>query len=503
MQSLARSIRSINPVIRRVLAHRWFWRIAVLVFVVQALYIAVVGRYSMAFDEYYHLGLIQEYSKVWFPWLIQQPPGPAEIGAITTDGSYLYHYLMSFVYRLIELVTTHTTAQLIIMRSLDVGIFTIGLYCFRRLFVRLGLSTAISQLILVVLMYIPISAWLAGQLTYDVLWFTLTAYTVYKLVELVQSVEKTKRLPLSQLAIVLSLLLLGAQVKYASLPFVLAGVVFLLGWLGNLVRLKKLSIPKIGRAWRTEIGRAATIASIVLFVSASGLFLARYGVNIMKYHNPVPSCGVVLTPERCSAYGPYGRNLGYQERKLNELLSVSDKATYPIKWFTQMVWETYFTVGPREVGYKARDPIPTAYVAGYIMIIATTIIVIVGGRRIWRFGSVHRLLLVLAGTYIFFLFFTNIRGYFTTGVPVAIHGRYVLALMPLLGFLSYAVLRSYGWWRYVRAYGWVAAAVLGILTVYGGGIAVYAIRADMDWYWTWAEPVAHAVQTVLRAVVIH
>ena len=104
---------------------RWFWRISLGLFVLQASYIALTGLYSMAFDEYYHFGIIQAYSKVWLPWLVRQPPGPAELGAVTTDASYLFHYMMSFPYRIIELLTDSRMAQIITLRLIDVIIVTV------------------------------------------------------------------------------------------------------------------------------------------------------------------------------------------------------------------------------------------------------------------------------------------------------------------------------------------------------------------------------------------
>ena len=101
-----KSLKAWSDKLYSLLASRWFWRITLGLFIVQALYIALVGRFAMAFDEQFHFAAIQQYALVLFPWSVTQPPGPAELSAFTTDGSYLYHYLMSWPYRLLELVTT-------------------------------------------------------------------------------------------------------------------------------------------------------------------------------------------------------------------------------------------------------------------------------------------------------------------------------------------------------------------------------------------------------------
>lgn len=502
MQRKNNKLTRYTSLLWRAIGSNWLWLVVVTLFVMQAAYLALVGRFSMAFDEYYHYGLIQEYAKYWLPWSIQQPPGPAEIGAITADGSYLYHYLMSFPYRLLQGFVNDVETRLIILRLIDVGIFTAGLYAYRKVLRLLGASTSVAQAILFIVMLIPVSAWLAGQLTYDVLWFTLTGYTLWVLVQFIQRTEARGHLSLRHLALVLSLLLLGAQVKYASLPFLLAAVVFLLAWIVQLYRSKKLDIQSTLSVWKKDIRTIGTIATLALLLASSVFFMARYGSNIVKYHHPVPSCDVVVSVERCVAYGPFGRNERYKVIDYQAYLTMSDRLTYPLAWYGQMVWETYFAVGPREVGYKVRDPLPLPYRAGYVLIIATTVLILLGARRLWADGSATRLLLLLSLTYVGFLFFKNITDYFALGVPVAIHGRYVLALVPIFGWLAYRVLRSYSWFSQLRTPIGIGFGFLFLATLYGSGITTYIVRADLDWYWTWAQPTADAVQQVLRRVLL-
>ena len=99
-----------------------FFAIILGIFVAQALWIAWSGAFSMAYDEFFHLGIIQEYAKGWTPF-IHQPSGPAVLGALERDPSFLYHYLMSFPYRIV-VATLHTlTEQVIALRIINIGLF--------------------------------------------------------------------------------------------------------------------------------------------------------------------------------------------------------------------------------------------------------------------------------------------------------------------------------------------------------------------------------------------
>src|SRR5580692_8418743 len=85
-------------------SRRFFWGIVALL-VLQAVWIACSGRYPMAFDEDFHLGIIRLYAHHLSPFWNGQPAGADAFGAVSRDPSYLYHYLMSFPYRLTSVFT--------------------------------------------------------------------------------------------------------------------------------------------------------------------------------------------------------------------------------------------------------------------------------------------------------------------------------------------------------------------------------------------------------------
>ena len=484
------------------LASPLFWGLTMGLFIVQAVYIALVGRFSMAFDEYYHLGSIQAYAKVWLPWSVQQPAGPATIGAVPADGSYLYHYLMSFPYRLLEHITTNLTIQIVTLRLIDVAIMVAGFYVFRRLLLRLGMGRSAAHILLWIVSLLPMTPFLAGQITYDVLWFTMTGVTLLALVNLGDTILQRHIVPLRDTCWVLSLVALTSQVKYAFLPIALAGVIFLIVLIVKGVHSQRIHLRNTFTEWRSSLRMPATIGVIALLLVSGVFFAARYGSNIVKYHTPVPACNVVLTKERCLAYGPYARDEGNRALDLDKQLTALNKLGYPFGWFSQMLRESYFAVGPLEINYPTGAPLPLSYWTGSAVAVISLLLLLARGKQLWQKGVHERLLIVLVGMYIVFLFIDNYHAFVRTGEPVAIHGRYLLSLLPPLGYLVYEAVRTLREWQRGRTYVIAGVVVVAVITAYGGGIAPFIIRSADNWYKPSAVAVSKRVRSVLWPILL-
>src|ERR1044071_4545924 len=113
----------IDMLTRTMGSRRFFW-VVLGFFVFESLWIGLSAVYPMAFDEEFHLGVIRIYSQQWSPFLASQPENANQFGALVTDPSYLYHYLMSFPYRLIAVITDNLMVQVILLRLFNVGMMT-------------------------------------------------------------------------------------------------------------------------------------------------------------------------------------------------------------------------------------------------------------------------------------------------------------------------------------------------------------------------------------------
>src|SRR5262249_18468844 len=115
------------------ISSRWFFYTTVGLLVVQAAWIALTARYPQAFDEQFHMGIIQLYAHQWSPFFAQQPAGSDSLGPLTADTSFLYHYLLSFPYRIVEHFTSDLKTQIVALRLINIGLLAWSLFIFRKL----------------------------------------------------------------------------------------------------------------------------------------------------------------------------------------------------------------------------------------------------------------------------------------------------------------------------------------------------------------------------------
>ena len=212
--------------ITRVANSRKFFYFLIFVFVIEASWFAICCRYPMAFDENYHFGLIKIFATQWSPFITKLPANAAAFGDIFRYDSYLYHYLMSFIYRLIVVFTHTEIAQIVILRFINIVLFVIGLVLFRKIFKRLKLSDLFTNFACLILILIPVVPFLAATINYDNLAFVMVPLTVLLTFDCRDSLIK------GEISLVKTLLLLGcgmlaSLVKYPFLPIFAAEVIYL------------------------------------------------------------------------------------------------------------------------------------------------------------------------------------------------------------------------------------------------------------------------------------
>lgn len=453
----------------------FFW-IILGVFVLQALWFVFSAVYPMAFDEEVHVGIIRVYSEQWSPFLYEQATSSDSFGAIVRDPSYLYHYLMSFPYRLLHVFTSSEAAIVIILRLLNVAMFAYALVLFRRVLLRAGTSQALSNVALALFTLIPIVPMLAAHVNYDNLMMLVVAWLCLLGMRIMRQVRE-RSIELRDWWLLALLCLFGSLVKYPLLPVLAGAVICLLIYTWWQFRgSSKLFGSRTRKSWR-GFSRRSAIIGVLLVVLATGLFVQRYGVNLVQYNHPVPSCDAVLDKERCMAYGPWRRNHNLAQAKgdIN-----GSPILYSGTWVERMWHRMFFAVNGPTSRYATRPPLPvpatTAAVLG-ISLFAASIIA-------WRQIRARPALLYFAGfigLYVAVLWVDEYTQFLETGHPVAINGRYLIpVLLPLAAILgvgaSYclrnkAVLKPY-----------VAGAVL-LLFLHGGGVLTFISRSDASWNW--------------------
>lgn len=473
------------------LASRRFGWLVLGLLVAQAAWIALSGKYPMAFDEDFHLGIIKLYAHHISPFWSHQPESADMFGAVARDPSYLYQYLMSFPYRFIMLFTHNQSAVVIILRFINIGFFAGGLVLFRKLLLKTGFSRALVGLSLLAFVLLPIVPLLAAQINYDNLLLPLVALALLLTLKVDDILRTEKRLPTGLLLGLLILCLLASLVKYAFLPIFIAVVGFLL--MRYWQQRHSVELASLVTCWKgLKLGtRLLLITGLII---SAGLFYERIGVNLIRYHSPVPDCSKVLSVEDCADYGPWIRDYNF---KLNKVSNAHSPLIFTADWFYGMWLRTFFAVaGPNTNNFETRGPLIPPSIVSIAAGLAGVVAFAFSAKRLFKRYDAHVIWLFLAtaGSYIGFLWVDEYLAWVRTGQPVAINGRYLLPILLLLFVLIAEAL--YELTKTKPRLQLSLAAIVVFCMLWGGGALTFILRSGDSWYWN--SPVVRSVNSAVR-----
>lgn len=460
--------------------------------IVSAVWIALSGRFPMAFDEDFHLGVIRLYTHHPNPFWDGQAAGGGVYGAVSRDPSYMYHYLMSFPYRLISSLTADQHKQVMFLRFINIGFLASGLFVYRRLLLRSKASKAVVNLTLLILVLIPITPLLAAQINYDNLFIPLVGLALLLTLKLHATNTNTKlnaKLFLSLTGISLFICVL----KYAFLPIFVALIVY------NAIYLRKqYPTPKL--YWSARRNGLKTIQKpllvLLVFINLvfGSLFIERYGVNLLHYHKPVADCGEVLDYQHCQFYGPWIRDYNFEANKQATQIS---PASYTQHWFYGMWFRTFFAVDGPATGFQTRGPLVLPGLSGITFAVVGLAALLLSAKKLWSKYNRPALWLmsVVASFYVLSLWIEEYKLYVRTGQPVAINGRYLLPVLPLFIILALLAFKEISSSKPRLQLALSALLIFGL--AWGGGALTYVLRSNDDWYWRnnlFVTDISHAVQ---------
>lgn len=469
-------MKRLLPALSRFFRSRLFRNILFGFFIFEALWFVFSAIYPMAFDEDFHFGIIKIYSHYWLPFLQDQPAGGDPFGALARDPSYLYHYIMSFPYRLLTHITSNETAQIIILRVVNVGLFTVGIGLFYKLILRVLRSPALANISLAVFILIPIVPQLAAHINYDNLLMPLTAWTCLLTLDVIEQFRK-RVINLKILLTLLNVCLLTSLVKYAYLP-IFAAVVFFVALYGYL-HLRRGHWPAILQAARKTLSKKMLFGFALLTVVSAGLFMQRYGVNVIKYHTPIADCGDVLDYDHCKSYSPWLRNYNYEAEK-----TTVDKnpIAYFYSWEQGLRYRLFFAVNSSSRNFENYPPLPVPYQSALAFGAFGLVVILMYIRRILK-DPFMAFAGLASGLYVLALFVEDYSQFIETAQPVAINGRYLLPVLflaaLLIGRAMQIVLATYHktWLKPILA------ALALLLFLQGGGVMTFILRSDAHWDW--------------------
>lgn len=450
----------------RYLGSSWFLGIVIFIFIVESAWIALSFRFPMIYDEGTHLTFIRQYSDAWWPYTNDTP------GNMTTQIS-LFHYLLSFPYRVLEPVLGETSV-IIFFRFICIALVALGLLVYARVLTKMNIPRSATNIALLVFVLLPIVPLVSATVNYDNLLFLITALYILVAVKILGS-KKINAIHLMLLIIIGSI---AALVKFSFLPVFAASVVFIVLRLSWLHRKRTLSQLKVSLA-KIPIKKKVFL-SVLFIVSLTGT-IGVYGVNLVAYQSLKPSCFEIRDRDECLKNGILKRGIVAKETVNERAVLPRTNFTYSI-WFDGMLKTTNWSGNhSTENKFKFAGPLP----AMDLLIFVGVIIGVGALLFMWRslplgipakFGVF--MFVFLAGT----IFYMNYKTYYTLHAAYAIQPRYLLSLLPIIiGMVVWATYALVLKWK-----PYAKLAVLGLvllLFTQGGGTITHILRSDSTWYW--------------------
>ena len=235
----------------------------------------------------------------------------------------------------------------------------------------------------------------------------------------------------------------------------------------------------------------------LLFVLALGMFIQRDGVNLVKYHSAVPDCGIVLSIKECSAYSSWSYNYYSHQQVLSGATPpVYNFKVYTKQWFYWMWYRLFFAVNGAASNFISYPPLPQPREAAGVVALASVLAIIWWRKKLFRGRPYIVFILGVCVIYSAVLFAKGYATYKYTAVLENMNGRYLVPILPLLAAvaglaLSFALKR----WRTQKV---LAAVIILILFLQGGGLLNFIMRSDETWYWP--NPAVTKVNNAARKI---
>lgn len=466
------SISRYVTILVQFLASKKFTWFVVMLLIFQAAWLALSFRYPIVFDEYYHFGIIKVFTQHLWPIIYDQPEHYDAFRDLSI-GSTLFHYVLSFPYRLISLVIENFTLQVISLRLLNIGLAASGLLLFVRLFREVNVPRAIINVALLFFVLIPIVSHVTATINYDNALFLLTPLFLLLSVKAIMAKTVDWRL----YAGILLVGMCASLVKFSFLPIFAAALVYLSIFIWKQYGLK--SFFNEAKKSLMSTSKALTSLMIVSFTVIATMFVSAYLVTTILYGTPHPPCAETLSKERCLKDNTVERNFGLLETR--EQRQVGTPSDYFWEWAHLMTLSPASTASVTPGGLEGNRGMPIVLV----MLTAATVLGIAVLLYAWRGMFKNRayyFLLTIASFYVAVIFVKNLMTYYRLHEILAVQPRYILIVLPIfMVMITLAVNFVLGRFRVARA--GLFLVVLAAFMLGGAGLTTHIMSSSPSWYW--------------------
>ena len=458
-----------------------FFYVIIGIFAAELSLLALSATYPMLFDEEYHLGIIDIYSRQISPFITIQPLDAAFHGDITRYGSYLFHYFMSWPYRFIQLFTNDIMTTVIILRLICILMVLASVVVWRKVLLKLRVSKPLVHTTLLVFILITNVPFALSQLNYDAGVFLLTPTILY----VVLKVWDSRTLNPFWITLFIILASIAPLVKFTMLPIVaVCGVI-----VASVIWQRRAHIKKSLRAYTTVQKAVMSIA----IIAAVGLFCERYVYNILVYRAPEPKCHKVHSKESCQEYTVWRRDTSWTDRNVGK--PRNNPAVYTATYWLPQIVNDFFVTGAfidknakeiPSIRYLPKDmqasKNTTLFRVGGMSVALISIIVLLFTLK--KVSKSHRKLLILTAAllsvYALSMWLRNYTDYLKIGSGTAAQGRYYIPLLiPIIATIGVALQHRLK----LPVLKYAFLLVILVLFSQGGGVMGYIMTSNYYWYW--------------------
>lgn len=400
-------------------------------FIIQTSVLAIVTGFGVPPDEGNQIEFIKYYAHhSMSPFLGHQTP-TLNLGDVTREIDYVYHYVMSLVMRISPL-PDHI--DLYVIRFFSIGFAVLTFVLLLRLLHELRVGRAASNIGLLILTNIPMVLMMSSVVNADVLVWLGTVAGIYFMLRVWRRHEPLDLLTLLTIAVY------GGLIKRTLFPICF---VFGIAAIVALVKYRHDIVAKVNlRNWKQIV-----IAGLLLI--GVGLFVERAGVNVYQYHTLTPSCAQVQGDAACTVFWLHERTTSLEENEESAVAiwlgegssidqSLSSFPVFVVKW---SISSFNNIVDIQTQGWR-HEIVPPFWEGSVILILmtVTTIYGIIYELRRFKRDENARWRLVMIGFALLVVLSQLIVNYSTYRhshiYGLALNGRYILPAVVLLSCLS-------------------------------------------------------------------
>lgn len=469
--NLNKKINFIIKAIIKLISGNGFFVFVIFIYFINSLWIALSIRFPMLFDELFHFGVIDIYSKKLSPFLINQPNNYDMYGALFYGNATLYHYFLSYPYRVIASFSNSQELLIIILRILNILMVAVGLFIYSKFLGRLGLKQIFINIGILLFILIPIVPFVSATISYDNLLFPFTALFIY--IGIIILSEKT--LDAIRLIQFILIGMLASLIKFTFLPVLVTGALFISIFLINKYKRTIFNIV-LGSFNSKTIAVKAISISMLILVTAT--FSYRFITPIIKYGSPLPSCDVILNEQRCLSNAVYR----YEQVSINDKLSRIKEPVHIFffNWVSLNLMQLDTSAAVKDNKAQIGSSLP---VIGALLYFGSFlgVVLILYQWKSFRPDNRWRFVALIVFTIIASVFIFNYLSYSRANLDLNTQVRYLLTAVPiLLVFAVYAANLTFGSRKPLKLF--VLIFVL-VLATQGGGAVKHLINSNEEWYW--------------------